>query len=72
MSSNTAMILPLLGPFALFLACWALFRMCIRFGTLSVKTTRIKCVPPRGLVLHAKRERFIRYVDGLPQHATTD
>lgn len=38
------MILPLLGPFALLFACYALFRMCIRFGTLSVKPTRIKCV----------------------------
>jgi len=57
------MILPLLGPVALFLACWALFRMCIRFGTLSVKTKRIKCVPPRGLVIHAKRERFVRDVE---------
>ncbi len=57
------MILPLLGPFALLFAAWALFRMCIRFGTLSVKTTRIKCVPPRGLVIHAKRERFVRDVE---------
>jgi hypothetical protein len=39
------MILPLLGPFALLFACYALFRMCIRFGTLSVKPTRIKSVP---------------------------
>lgn len=54
------MILPLLGPFALLFAAWALFRMCIRFGTLSVRTTRIKSVPPRGLVIHAKRERFVR------------
>lgn len=57
------MILPLLGPFALLFACYALFRMCIRFGTLSVKTTRIKCVPPRGLVIHAKSERFVRDVE---------
>jgi hypothetical protein len=54
------MILPLLGPFALLFAAWALFRMCIRFGTLSVKPTRVKSVPPRGLVIHAKRERFVR------------
>jgi hypothetical protein len=57
------MILPVLGPFALLFACYALFRMCIRFGTLSVPPTRVKSVPPRGIVIHAKRERFIRDVE---------